>query len=283
MSRMPSVQQGQRSVELNNGISMPRVGFGVFQVPAEEVATPVRTALEAGYRLIDTAAAYGNEEGVGRALAQSGLDRDEIFVTTKVWNADQGFENTLAAFDRSRTLLGLDTVDLYLIHWPAPALAKFKDTWRALEKLYAEGKVRAIGVSNFTTALLDELATTADVVPAVNQVELHPLLPQTDLRDFHEAHGIVTQAWSPLARGRLLEDVRLAEIAARHDVGPAQVVLRWHLQHGTTVIPKSVTPSRIAANLDVWRFELSEDELATIESLETGERVGSHPDTMNKI
>ncbi|MER5754474.1 aldo/keto reductase [Streptomyces sp. NPDC002088] len=269
------------TVTLNNGVTMPQLGFGVFQVPDEETTTAVATALRAGYRSIDTAAIYGNERGVGQALADSGIARDELFITTKLWNADQGYEATLAAFDASLDKLGLDHVDLYLIHWPTPARDLYLDTWRALEKLYTDGRTRAIGVSNFQPAHLERLLGAASVVPAVNQIELHPGLQQAELREFHAGHGIATEAWSPLAQGAVLKDDAVTTIAAAHGKSPAQVVLRWHLQIGNVVIPKSVTESRIRENFDVFDFELSPQEIDALTALDRGMRTGPDPDTLN--
>lgn len=270
------------TVTLNNGVEMPQLGFGVFQVPDDETTAAVSAALQAGYRSIDTATAYQNEAGVAKALADSGIERSDLFITTKLWNADQGYDETLKAFERSRSLLGLEYVDLYLIHWPAPALGKYVDSWRALEKLAADGLVRAIGVSNFQPAHLDKLAETASIVPAVNQVELHPYLQQTEVRAYDEEHGIVTEAWSPLAKGgSLLGEPAVQAIAERLGRTAAQVVLRWHLQLGNVVIPKSVTPSRIAENLDVFGFELTDADVAALAELERDERTGPHPDEFN--
>ncbi|MFJ5234227.1 aldo/keto reductase [Kitasatospora sp. NPDC088391] len=266
------------TVTLNNGVTMPRLGFGVFQVPDEETTAAVAAALAAGYRSIDTAAVYGNERGVGRALAESGVAREDLFVTTKVWNADQGYDATLRAFDASLDKLGLDRVDLYLIHWPAPALDRYADSWRALERLAAEGRVRAAGVSNFRPAHLTRLIERGGLVPAVNQVELHPGLQQAELRAFHAAHGIATEAWSPLAQGAVLADPAVVAIAERTGKSPAQVVLRWHLQLGNVVIPKSVTPARIRQNLDVFDFALTADDLAAIAASDRGLRTGPDPD-----
>jgi diketogulonate reductase-like aldo/keto reductase len=269
-------------ITLNNGVQIPQLGFGVFQVPLEETERVVSTALEIGYRSIDTAAAYQNEEGVGRAIASSGLARDEVFVTTKLWNADHGYDQALRAFDASLARLGLDTVDLYLIHWPVPSADLYVETWRALEKLASDGRVRAIGVSNFTADHLGRLAAETGTVPAVNQVELHPYFPQTELRAVHAAHGIATEAWSPLAQGgELLADATITRLADRYGVTPAQVVLRWHLQLGNIVIPKSVTPARIQENFDVFSFDLSADDLAAITALNTGRRLGADPATFN--
>ncbi|MEU3497526.1 aldo/keto reductase [Kitasatospora cineracea] len=269
------------TVTLNNGIEMPQLGFGVFQVPDEETTAAVATALEAGYRSIDTAAVYGNERGVGKALAASGLPRGELFVTTKLWNADQGHDATLRAFDASLDRLGLEYVDLYLIHWPTPARDLYADSWRAIGKLAAEGRIRAAGVSNFRPAHLTRLIEAGGLVPAVNQVELHPGLQQAELRAFHAAHGIATEAWSPLAQGAVLDDPAITAIAARTGKSPAQVVLRWHLQLGNLVIPKSVTPARIRQNLDVFDFALTEDDLAAIAATDRDLRTGPDPDAFN--
>lgn len=267
---------------LNNGIQIPQLGFGVFQVPPGQTEAVVSTALEVGYRSIDTAAAYQNEEGVGRAIASCGLDRDEIFVTTKLWNADHGYDRALRAFDAALARLGLDTLDLYLIHWPVPAADRYVETWKALEKLASDGRARAIGVSNFGVEHLRRLVEETATVPAVNQVELHPYFQQTDLRAEHAELGIATEAWSPLGQGgALLSDATITRLADRHGVTPAQVVLRWHLQLGNIVIPKSANPARMRQNLDVFSFELSAEELSAIADLETGERIGPDPATAN--
>ncbi|MBA9004356.1 aldo/keto reductase [Thermomonospora cellulosilytica] len=269
-------------VTLNNGVRMPQLGFGVFQVPPGEAESAVRTALEAGYRSIDTAAIYGNEEEVGKAIRASGLPREEVFVTTKLWNSDQRYDAALAAFDRSMGRLGLDVLDLYLIHWPMPARDLYMDAWRALRRLYEDGRVRAIGVSNFTVETLRRVIDESGIVPAVNQIELHPRLAQAELRAFHAEHGIATESWGPLGQGKgLLEDPVLTRLADKHRRTPAQIVLRWHLQLGCIVIPKSVTPSRIAENIDVFGFELDEEDMAEIATLDTGERLGFDPETMN--
>ncbi|WP_432091134.1 aldo/keto reductase [Streptomyces sp. NRRL F-5630] len=269
------------TVTLNNGVVMPQLGFGVFQVPDEETTAAVASALEAGYRSVDTAAVYGNERSVGRALASSGVPREDLFVTTKLWNDDQGYDATLRAFDASLAKLGLEYTDLYLIHWPTPARDRYVDTYRALEKLLADGRTRAIGVSNFQPAHLERLVAETGVVPALNQVELHPGLQQRELRATHARFGIATEAWSPLAQGALLEEDVLTGLAARHGRSPAQIVLRWHLQSGNIVIPKSVTPARIRENLDVFGFTLSDDDMAAVDALDRGLRTGPHPDELN--
>jgi 2,5-diketo-D-gluconate reductase A len=269
-------------VTLNNGVRMPQLGFGVFQVPPEQTEAVVFTALEVGYRSIDTAAAYHNEEGVGKAIASSGLARDEVFVTTKLWNADHGYDRALRAFDASAQRLGLETVDLYLIHWPVPAMDRYVETWKALEKLASDGRVRAIGMSNFGVEHLRRLVAETGTVPAVNQVELHPYFQQTELRAEHAEHGIATEAWSPLGQGgALLSDATITRLADRHGMTPAQVVLRWHLQLGNIVIPKSANPVRMRQNLDVFGFELSAEDLSAIADLETGKRMGPDPATAN--
>jgi diketogulonate reductase-like aldo/keto reductase len=270
------------NVKLNNGVEMPQLGFGVFQVPNDETEAAVTAALDAGYRSIDTAKVYGNEEGVAAALAKSGVARDELFVTTKLWNDDQGYDSALRAFDTSLSLLGLEYLDLYLIHWPTPERDTYVDTWRAFEKLLADGRVRAIGVSNFQPAHLRRLVDETGTVPAVNQVELHPYLTNEAVRAADAEHGIATEAWSPLAKGGdLLAEDTVTSLAKKYDRTAAQVVLRWHLQLGNIVIPKSVTPSRIAENLDVFGFELAADDVAALSGLERGLRTGPDPDRFN--
>lgn len=266
------------AITLNNGVVMPQVGFGVFQVPDDETEAAVTAALEAGYRSIDTAAVYGNEQGVGRAIAKSGIARDELFVTTKLWNADH--ERPVEAYERSAELLGTDA-DLYLIHWPTPARDLYVAAWQGLEELYAAGRVRAIGVSNFLPEHLDRVVALGGTVPAVNQVELHPALQQRPVSEADSRLGVVTEAWSPLAQGAVLADPAVTAIAARLGRTPAQVVLRWHLQQGRVVIPKSVTPSRIAENLDLFGFELGEADLAAVDALESDGRVGPDPAEFN--
>ncbi|NLU66079.1 aldo/keto reductase [Streptomyces sp. HNM0574] len=261
---------------------MPQLGFGVWQVPDDEATSAVSAALAAGYRSIDTAAVYENEKGTGRALAESGLARDDLFVTTKLWNSEQGYDSTLRAFDASLERLGLDHVDLYLIHWPLPEIDKYLDTWKAFEKIYADGRAKAIGVSNFQPAHLRRLLEHAEVIPALNQIELHPNLQQAELRALHAEHGIATEAWSPLGQGKdLLQDPKLAALAEKHGKSAAQIVLRWHLQTGNVVIPKSVTPSRIKENIDVFDFALDDADMEAVAALNTDTRLGPDPDTMN--
>jgi 2,5-diketo-D-gluconate reductase A len=265
------------AVTLHDGVEIPQLGFGVFQVPPEDTQRVVEEALDAGYRHIDTAAAYRNERGVGAAIAASGIPRDEIFVTTKLWNSQQGFESTLGAFERSLGRLGLDRVDLYLIHWPVPTEGRFVDTWRAFERIHAEGRSRTIGVSNFRVEDLERLEREAETLPTVNQIELHPHFPQADLRAWHREHGIATEAWSPLAQGEMLANETIDAVATRHGKTPAQAILRWHLQLGNVVIPKSVTPRRIRENFDVFDFELSDDDFTEIAALDVGKRIGPDP------
>jgi len=267
------------SLTLHDGIEIPQLGFGVFQVPPEDTQEVVEQALDAGYRHIDTAGAYRNEKGVGAAIAASGLAREELFVTTKLWNAEQGFETTLAAFETSLGRLGLEYVDLYLIHWPVPSEDRFVDTWRAFERIHGEGRARTIGVSNFRVEDLERLEAETDARPTVNQIELHPRLQQAELRAWHADHGVVTEAWSPLAQGELLDDETIVAIAERHGKTPAQAVLRWHLQLGNVVFPKSVTPARIRENIELFDFELGDAEMAEFERLDRGERIGPDPGT----
>ncbi|WP_010468158.1 MULTISPECIES: aldo/keto reductase [Streptomyces] len=266
------------SLTLNNGVVMPQLGFGVWQVPDAEAVEAVGTALAAGYRSVDTAAVYENERGTGRAVAASGLPREEVFVTTKLWNSEQGYDSTLRAFDASLERLGLDYVDLYLIHWPVPARDAYVDTYKAFEKILADGRARAIGVSNFLPEHLERLMDATSVVPAVNQIELHPYLAQEEARAFHARHGIATEAWSPLGQGRgLLEAPAVVAVARKHGRTPAQAVLRWHLQLGNVVIPKSVTASRIRENIDVFGFELDAEDMAAFAALDEGRRLGPDP------
>lgn len=267
------------TVQLSNGVTMPQLGLGVFRVEeGTEVENAVKAAIETGYTSIDTAAVYGNEEGVGRAIKASGAQRDQLFITTKVWNADQGYESTLQAFESSRKKLGLEIVDLYLIHWPVKG--KYKETWKALEKLYQDGYVRAIGVSNFQTHHLDDLMADSQVRPMVNQVEFHPLLTQKPLLSYCREHGIQLEAWSPLMQGNL-ELPLLQELAAKYGKTPAQIVLRWDVQHGVVTIPKSITPSRIAENANIFDFELSAEDMERIDGLNRDQRFGADPDNFN--
>lgn len=269
-------------VTLNNGLTMPQLGFGVWQVPDAEAYSAVTTAIEAGYRSIDTARLYDNEKGTGRAIADSGVAREDIFLTTKLWNDDQGYDKALKAFDASLERLGTEYVDLYLIHWPAPERDAYVDTWKALERIHAEGRAKAIGVSNFTARTLERLVGETEVVPAINQIELHPYFSQAGMRAANADKGVLTEAWSPLGQGKgLLDDPVLAELGAKHGKSAAQVVLRWHLQLGNVVIPKSVTPSRIRENFDVFDFELTAEDIDRICSLDRDGRIGPNPDTLN--
>ncbi|PAE94969.1 aldo/keto reductase [Shouchella clausii] len=271
-----------KMVTLNNGVNMPQLGFGVWQVPDEEATPAVAKALEVGYTSIDTAMIYKNEAGVGKAIKESGIDREKLFITTKVWNADQGYEQTLKAFDASLERLGLDYIDLYLIHWPTPHYDQYIETYKALEKLYNDGRVRAIGVCNFDIDHLERLLDECDVTPVLNQVECHPYFAQNELKDFCAKHNIYVEAWSPLDQGgEVLTDEVVEKIAKAHDKTTAQVVLRWHLQNNTIVIPKSVTPSRIEENFDVFDFELSDEEMDAINRLDRNQRRGAKPSEMN--
>lgn len=270
------------TLTMNDGRAIPQLGFGVFQVPPEQTAQAVSTALEAGDRLIDTAQGYRNEEGTGEALRRSGLPRDEVFVTTKLTNGAHGADRALRGFEASLNALGLDEVDLFLIHWPVPARDLYVQTWQTLAKIRAEGRARSIGVSNFTEAHLDRLIRETGVVPAVNQVELQPRFPQAELRAYHAAHGILTEAWAPIGQGQgLLADETIVALAARKGRSPAQVVLRWHVQLGNIAIPKSVTPDRILENIDIFTFTLDEAEMEQLNGLATGERLGPDPDNFN--
>jgi len=273
------------SITLNDGNSIPQVGLGVWQTPPEETERAVAAALDAGYRHIDTAAAYGNEREVGHAVARSGLAREDVYLVTKLWNADHGYDSTLTAFDASMDRLGLTGpdayLDLYLIHWPMPAKNAFVDTFKAFARLRDQGRIRAIGVSNFEPEHLQILVDATGIVPAVNQVELHPLLQQQELRKVHAQLGIATEAWSPLGQGSLLANPTVSAVAAAHGKSAAQVLIRWHIQLGNIVIPKSVTPERIASNFDVFDFELSEQDMASISSLGDGTRLGPDPRTFN--
>ena len=267
------------SLKMNDGHEIPQLGFGVFQVPPQDTANVVSQALRAGYRAIDTAAAYENEAGVGEAIASSDLDRERVFVTTKLWNDDHGRDRAGDAFADSLERLGFDYVDLYLIHWPAPSSGRYVETWEALCELKESGRARSIGTSNFMIEHLEEIIEATGVVPTVNQIELHPQLQQAELRAFHRERGILTEAWSPLGQGKVLDDPAITGLASKHDRTPAQVVLRWHLQLGNVVIPKSVTPARIEENFRLFDFELTDEEMSTLEQLDSGKRTGPDPTT----
>jgi diketogulonate reductase-like aldo/keto reductase len=274
----------QSTTTLHNGIKMPWFGLGVFKVEeGSEVVNSVKAAIDAGYRSIDTAAIYGNEEGVGKAIAESNVPREELFITTKVWNSAQGYESTLLAFEESMKKLGLEYLDLYLIHWPVPKLNKYKETWRALEKLYKDGRIRAIGVSNFKEHHLKDLLETCEIKPMVNQVEYHPRLTQTSLHEFCKQNEIQLEAWSPLMQGGLFEEPTLNEIANKYNKSVAQIILRWDLQNEVVTIPKSIKPHRIQENADIFDFQISEEDMNKISSLNQDQRVGSDPDEMDKF
>lgn len=270
-------------VTLNNGLKMPQLGFGVWQVKDDEATAAVTAAIEAGYRSIDTAMIYGNEEGVGKAIKESNVPREELFITTKVWNSDQGYDSTIQAFDLSLKKLGLDYVDLYLIHWPTPEYDTYVETFKAMEKLYHDGKVKAIGVCNFEIEHLERLLKECEVKPVLNQIECHPYLAQNELKEFCAKHDIFVEAWSPLDQGgEVLQDDVIIKLAESHRKTPAQVVLRWHLQNNSIVIPKSVTPSRIQENIDVFDFELSPQEMDQINGINRNRRKGPNPNEFNK-
>jgi 2,5-diketo-D-gluconate reductase A len=266
-------------LRLNDGHMIPTLGLGIWQVPADRTADTVATALGLGYRLVDGAAIYGNEAGLGEGLRQSGLPRDEVFVTTKVWNDDQGHDSTLRAVEGSLARLGLDRIDLCLIHWPVPARGQYVDTWRALIRLRDEGRVRSIGVSNFMAAHLERLVGETGVVPVLNQIELNPRLQQAELRALHDRMGIVSQSWTPLGQGRSFAAAPVLEAAARSGKSPAQVILRWHLQLGASVIPRSNRREGLAENRDLFDFDLTDAEMAAMAALEEGTRCGPDPAT----
>jgi len=268
-------------VLLNDGKSIPQLGFGVYKVDPEQTSRIVSNALEVGYRHIDTAMMYRNEQGVGHALEASGIPREELYVTTKLWNTDQGYESTFEAFEKSLDTLGLEYVDLYLIHWPSAANDRYVDSWRAMEKIQESGRARSIGVSNFLVPQLERLLVETSIVPAVNQIELHPELQQGEVTDFGRAHGIATEAWSPLARGALVASDGIQAIADAHGRSLAQVILRWHIQQGHIIFPKSNQHERIVENFTIFDFHLTEAEIAVITALERDGRVGSHPDRVS--
>lgn len=268
-------------ITLNDGNYIPALGFGVFQIPPADTEQAVSTALQAGYRHIDTAAAYRNERQTGRAVASSGVPRDELYLVTKLWNADQGYDSTLAAFDASMDRLGLEYLDLYLVHWPLAQQGKFVDTFKAFAYLRDQGRIRSIGVSNFEPEHLDVLIESTGIVPAINQIELHPRLQQSALREVHARVGIATEAWGPLGQGSLLNHPTITAVAQACGRTPAQVLIRWHIQLGNIVIPKSVNPERIASNFDVFDFELSSEDMASISSLDDGNRLGPDPRTFD--
>jgi 2,5-diketo-D-gluconate reductase A len=277
---MTSPTQTVPDITLNDGETIPQLGFGVFQVPPAETAEAVTHALRAGYRHIDTAAAYRNEAGVGQAIRAAGLRRDEVFVTTKCFNDSHGFDEATRALKASLDQLEMDYVDLYLIHWPLPSQDRYVETWQAFIEARKAGLARSIGVSNFQPAHLERIIAETGVTPAINQVELHPRLQQAELRRVHADHGVVTEAWSPLAQGQVLDDPAITAIAAAHGTTPGQAVIRWHLELGNVVIPKSVTPARIVENLDVFGFRLTKAEMDEISSLDRGGRIGPDPDTL---
>jgi len=266
------------AIALNDGTTIPQIGFGLWQVPPSEAEVATAEALRVGYRHLDSAAVYANEGEAAAALAASGLAREDVYVTTKLWNPDHGYDEAMRAFDTSMTKMKLEQLDLYLIHWQCAQHAKFIDTWRALIDLQKSGRVKSIGVSNFKEPALRQLIDATGVIPVLNQIELHPWLPQLDMRAVHAEYGIATESWSPLASGQLIDDPTLTVSAAKHGKSTAQVMIRWHLQQGLIVLPKSVTPSRIAENIDVFGFELDDEDMATIAGMENGHRTGPDPD-----
>ena len=270
-------------ITLNNGVKIPQLGFGVFQIDPDETRAASLAALEAGYRHIDTAEMYGNESGVGEAVRDSSLDRSEVFVTSKLDNGSHDHDDALKAFDQTLAELGLDYLDLFLVHWPLPDVGDFVETWKAMEKIYESGRAKAVGVSNFTPQHLGRLAAETTVPPAVNQVEVHPYLRNDEVRAYGVEHGIATEAWSPIAQGKVLEDPTITRIAENLDRTPAQVTLRWHVQRGDIVFPKSVTRSRVEENFAIFDFELSGTDMTDIDGLDRGERTGPDPDTFNPV
>ena len=272
------------TITLNNGVEIPQLGFGVFLIPPDETADAVSAALQTGYRHIDTAQGYRNEEGVGKALARSGLGRDEVFITTKLVNGQHGYDKTMAGYEASAKRLGVEVIDLFLIHWPLPMFDQYVETWRALCQLLADGRVRSIGVSNFEVEHLERLAAETDITPALNQIELHPEFSQQELRDYHESHGIVTEAWGPLGQSRgLLEEPAVTHLAEVKGRTPAQIVLRWHIQIGNVAIPKSTTPHRIRENFEIFDFVLDASDMEVIAGLDRGRRLGPHPNEFDLV
>jgi 2,5-diketo-D-gluconate reductase A len=271
------------NVLLNNGVEIPQLGFGVFQIKPDQTADAVSRAFKIGYRHIDTAQMYGNEKGVGEAIAQSGLDRSDVFVTSKLNNNQLGYDAAMTAFDKTLVDLGLEKIDLFLIHWPLPTKRDFVETWKAFEAIYRDGRARSIGVSNFQPHHLRRLHEETTVPPAVNQIEVHPYLTQETLRAFDAEHGIATEAWSPIAKGKVLDDPTIVAIAKEHGKTPAQVVLRWHVQHGSIVFPKSVTQSRMQENFEIFDFELPAADMGSISALNKDERTGPDPDVFDYI
>jgi 2,5-diketo-D-gluconate reductase A len=271
------------NITLNNGVDIPQLGFGVFQIPPEQTKDATRTALEVGYRHIDTAEMYGNEKEVGQAVRESGIDRGDIFVTSKLNNGFHAYDDALDAFDQSLKDLDIGYLDLFLVHWPLPGVGDYVETWKAMEKMYESGRVRAIGVSNFQTHHLRNILGDTSVTPAVNQIEVHPYLSNDEVRAFDAEHGIATEAWSPIAKGNVLDDPTVVRIAEANGKTPAQVTLRWHVQRGDIVFPKSVTRTRVEENFHIFDFELSEADMVDITALDRGERTGPDPDTFNRI
>lgn len=273
-----SIVSQNPKIKLNDGQLIPQIGLGVYKIAGESAEPLILSAFEAGFRRIDTAAFYGNEPEVGAAVRNSGLQREEIFVTTKIWKDDHGYDRALESIDESLNRLNIDYIDMLLIHWPSPALNKFVDTWAAFQKAKESGKIRGIGVSNFQPAHLDRLEAAGGIVPAINQIELHPGLQQTDVRAYNSAHGIVTEAWSPLARGRFNESPVIEQVTAKHQRSATQVIVRWHLQLGNLVIPKTATPARLVGNISVFDFELDDEDMSAIASLDSGLRTGPNPE-----
>ncbi len=271
------------NIALNNGVEIPQLGFGVYQIKPEETVGAVKTAFDLGYRHIDTAQMYRNEKEVGQAIKESDLDPGELFITSKLNNNKHAYDDALAAFDKTLEDLQLEKIDLFLIHWPLPAVGSFVETWTAMEEIYRSGRARSIGVSNFQAAHIGRLLSETTIPPAVNQIEVHPYLVQSELRAYNDQHGIATEAWSPIAQGLVLDDPTIVTIAGEHGKTPAQVVIRWHIQLGSIVFPKSVTPERVKENADIFDFALDDTQMSMISSLDRGERTGPDPDTFNMV